>query len=35
MGIGSLSEEVTGRGCRVAWEVLPMGHRILLRERGT
>jgi len=35
MGISSRSGKVTWRGCRVAWEVLPMGRWILLRQRGT
>jgi len=34
-GAWRLQGEVRGRGCRVAWEVLPMGHRVLLRQRGT
>jgi len=24
-----------GRGCRVAWEILPMGRRLLLRQNRT
>jgi len=39
MGIGSRSGKVTGRGCRVAWEVLTLGRRVLFRQhrnqRGT